>query len=81
MSVRLRKLVRQLPNVFSKNCARFLIRLEAMLTTLAVADAEAQKKRDMAEAARAAALAQEAANNKDEDMTDAEAAKPEEIVD
>jgi heat shock protein 4 len=48
----------------------------------AIADAEAAKKREMAEAAKAAALAQEAAeNNKDAEMTDGEAAKPDEVVD
>lgn len=47
----------------------------------AIADAEAAKKREMAEAARAAALAQEqSANGKDEEMTDAESAKPDEVV-
>jgi heat shock 70kDa protein 4 len=49
----------------------------------AIADAEAAKKREMAEAARAAALAQEQAANggsKDEEMTDAEPTKPDEIV-
>ncbi|CAG8949574.1 hypothetical protein HYFRA_00007807 [Hymenoscyphus fraxineus] len=45
----------------------------------AIEEAEAQKKREMAEAARAAAMAQEAAT-KDEEMTDADAAKPDEIV-
>ncbi|KAE9363481.1 putative heat shock protein Hsp88 [Stipitochalara longipes BDJ] len=44
----------------------------------AVADAEAARKREMAEAARKAALAQEAAT-KDEEMTDAETTKPDEI--
>ncbi len=33
----------------------------------------------MAEAAKAAALAQEAANSKDEEMTDAETTKPDEV--
>jgi heat shock protein 4 len=41
-------------------------------------EAEAAKKREMAEAARKAALAQEAAS-KDEEMTDAETTKPDEI--
>lgn len=48
----------------------------------AIADAEAAKKREMAEAARQAALAQEAATSgaKDEDMPDAEpTTKPDEI--
>ena len=45
----------------------------------AIADAEAAKKREMAEAAKKAAMAQEAAN-KDEEMTDAETTKPDEIV-
>lgn len=48
----------------------------------AIADAEAAKKREMAEAAKAAALAQEAANDsKDAEMTDAEATKPDDVVD
>ena len=34
----------------------------------------------MAEAARAAAIAQEAANSKDEEMADVETTKPDEIV-
>lgn len=46
----------------------------------AIADAEAAKKREMAEAAKQAAMAQEAANSKDAEMTDAEATKPDEIV-
>ncbi|KAG9244469.1 putative heat shock protein Hsp88 [Calycina marina] len=46
----------------------------------AIADAEAQKKREMAEAARAAAMAQEQATNKDDEMPDAETTKPDEIV-
>lgn len=46
----------------------------------AIEEAEAQKKKEMAEAARAAAMAQEAAATKDEEMTDADAAKPDEIV-
>ncbi|KAG4443758.1 Heat shock protein hsp88 [Cadophora sp. M221] len=45
----------------------------------AIADAEAAKKREMAEAAKKAALAQEAAS-KDEEMTDAETTKPDEVV-
>lgn len=45
----------------------------------AIAEAEAAKKREMAEAARKAALAQEAAS-KDEEMTDVETTKPDEIV-
>ncbi|KAH8774876.1 putative heat shock protein Hsp88 [Hyaloscypha finlandica] len=44
----------------------------------AIAEAEATKKREMAEAARKAAMAQEAAN-KDEEMTDAETIKPDEV--
>jgi len=49
----------------------------------AIADAEAAKKREMAEAAKAAAIAQEAAANgtPDAEMTDAEATKPDEVVD
>lgn len=43
-------------------------------------EAAAAKKREMAEAAKQAAMAQEAANSKDADMTDAEPAKPDEIV-
>jgi heat shock protein 4 len=49
----------------------------------AIADAEAAKKREMAEAARAAAIAQEAAQTPekaDAEMTDAEPQKPDEIV-
>lgn len=49
----------------------------------AIADAEAAKKRDMAEAARKAALAQEAASSTskpDEEMVDAETVKPDEVV-
>ncbi|KAG9231408.1 putative heat shock protein Hsp88 [Amylocarpus encephaloides] len=48
----------------------------------AVEEAEAQRKKEMAEAARAAAMAQEAAANgtKDEEMTDVETTKPDEIV-
>lgn len=49
----------------------------------AIADAEAAKKREMAEAARQAALAQEAASKeatKDAEMTDAEPQKPDEVV-
>lgn len=45
----------------------------------AVEEAEAQKKKEMAEAARAAAMAQEAAATKDEEMTDADVAKPDEV--
>ena len=45
----------------------------------AIADAEAAKKREMAEAAKKAALAQEAAT-KDEEMTDAETTKPDEVI-
>ncbi|KAL3418270.1 hsp70-like protein [Phlyctema vagabunda] len=45
----------------------------------AVADAEAAKKREMAEAAKKAAMAQEPVS-KEEDMTDADASKPDEIV-
>ncbi|KAJ5052064.1 uncharacterized protein L3040_001824 [Drepanopeziza brunnea f. sp. 'multigermtubi'] len=45
----------------------------------AIADAEAAKKREMAEAAKKAAMAQEAAS-KDEEMTDAETTKPDEVV-
>ena len=78
LSVRLHKLVRLPPNVFSINCGAFLIKNNTNGTP--VADAEAQKKREMAEAARAAAMAQEAANSKDEDMADAETTKPDEIV-
>jgi heat shock protein 4 len=44
----------------------------------AIAEAEAAKKREMAEAARKAAMAQEAAS-KDEEMTDAETIKPDEV--
>ena len=44
----------------------------------AIADAEAAKKREMAEAAKQAAMAQEAAI-KDAEMTDAETTKPDEI--
>lgn len=44
----------------------------------AIADAEAAKKREMAEAAKAAALAQEAAESKDEEIIDAEPNKPDE---
>jgi heat shock protein 4 len=47
----------------------------------AAEEAELQKKKEMAEAARAAAMAQEAAaNNKDEEMTDADTVKPDEVV-
>lgn len=45
----------------------------------AEAEAEAAKKAEMAKAAREAALAQEAAQSKDEEMTDAEGAKPDEV--
>ncbi|CZR62415.1 probable heat shock protein Hsp88 [Phialocephala subalpina] len=45
----------------------------------AEAEAEAAKKAEMAKAAREAALAQEAAQSKDEEMTDAEASKPDEV--
>ncbi|KAK0102900.1 adenyl-nucleotide exchange factor sse1 [Cadophora gregata] len=45
----------------------------------AIADAEAAKKREMAEAAKKAAMAQEAAT-KDEEMTDAETIKPDDVV-
>jgi heat shock protein 4 len=45
----------------------------------AEADAEAAKKAEMAKAAREAALAQEAAATKDEEMTDAEGTKPDEV--
>ncbi|KAL2061727.1 hypothetical protein VTL71DRAFT_7105 [Oculimacula yallundae] len=45
----------------------------------AIADAEAAKKREMADAAKKAAMAQEAAT-KDEEMTDAETTKPDEVV-
>ncbi|KAH6673769.1 putative heat shock protein Hsp88 [Halenospora varia] len=45
----------------------------------AAEEAEAQRKREMAEAAKQAAMAQEAAS-KDEVMTDAEATKPDEVV-
>jgi heat shock protein 4 len=44
-------------------------------------EAEAQRKKEMAEAARAAALAQEeASNKKDEEMTDADTVKPDEVT-
>lgn len=46
----------------------------------AILDVELAKKREMAEAAKQAALAQENANSKDEEMTDAETTKPDEIV-
>jgi heat shock protein 4 len=47
----------------------------------AILDVELAKKREMAEAAKQAAIAQEAASNtKDEEMTDAETTKPDEIV-
>ncbi|KAF4622664.1 hypothetical protein G7Y89_g14364 [Cudoniella acicularis] len=48
----------------------------------AAEEAEAQRKREMAEAAKKAAMAQEAAANgaKDEEMTDAETTKPDEVV-
>jgi heat shock protein 4 len=48
----------------------------------AAEEAELQKKKEMAEAARAAAMAQEAAanGNKDEEMTDADTVKPDEVV-
>lgn len=42
-------------------------------------DAENARKREMAEAAKKAAMAQEAAQKPDEDMTDAEATKPDDI--
>ncbi|CZT00807.1 hypothetical protein WAI453_009128 [Rhynchosporium graminicola] len=45
----------------------------------AIADAEAAKKREMAEAAKKAAMAQEAAT-KDEEMTDADTIKPDEVA-
>lgn len=50
----------------------------------AILDAELAKKREMAEAARAAALAQENAGKetppvKDEEMTDVEGIKPDEV--
>lgn len=45
----------------------------------AEAEAEAAKRAEMAKAAREAALAQEAAQSKDEEMTDAEGAKPDEV--
>lgn len=45
----------------------------------AEAEAEAAKKAEMAKAAREAALAQEAAQSKDEEMTDAEGQKPDEV--
>lgn len=46
----------------------------------AILDAELAKKREMAEAAKQAALAMENANNgKDEEMTDVETTKPDEI--
>jgi heat shock protein 4 len=48
----------------------------------AILEAELAQKREQAEAARQAALAQEAAANggaKDEEMTDAEATKPDEV--
>lgn len=46
----------------------------------AIADAEAAKKREQAEAARKAALAQESASKPDEEMTDADTVKPDEVV-
>ncbi|KAH7314063.1 putative heat shock protein Hsp88 [Rhexocercosporidium sp. MPI-PUGE-AT-0058] len=52
---------------------------EERATAQAIADAEAAKKREMAEAAKKAAMAQEAAS-KDEEMTDAETTKPDEVV-
>ncbi|CZS92225.1 probable heat shock protein Hsp88 [Rhynchosporium agropyri] len=45
----------------------------------AIADAEVAKKREMAEAAKKAAMAQEAAT-KDEEMTDADTIKPDEVA-
>lgn len=45
----------------------------------AEAEVEAAKKAEMAKAAREAALAQEAAQSKDEEMTDAEGTKPDEV--
>ncbi|KUJ10262.1 putative heat shock protein Hsp88 [Mollisia scopiformis] len=45
----------------------------------AEAEAEAAKKAEMAKAAREAALAQEATQSKDEEMTDAEGTKPDEV--
>jgi heat shock 70kDa protein 4 len=50
----------------------------------AIADAEAAKKREMVEAARKAAMAQEAASKAtskaDEEMADAETVTPDEVV-
>jgi heat shock protein 4 len=47
----------------------------------AAAEAEAAKKREMAEAAKAAAMTQEAANKPDQEMPDAaETAKPDEVT-
>jgi heat shock protein 4 len=62
---------------------RYFDKIEAeRATQRAAEEAELQKKKEMAEAARAAAMAQEAAANggKDEEMTDAETTKPDEIV-